>query len=88
MEMNPTPQREHQWLQRMVGEWTCEATASMGPDKPAETCRGTESVRTLGGLWILAVGQGEMPGGGTATTQMALGYTRSASASPARSSRR
>jgi hypothetical protein len=35
---------------------------------------GTEHVRSLGGLWILAEGQCEMPGGGTATTLMTLGY--------------
>lgn len=34
----------------------------------------TESVRSLGGLWILAEGQSEMPGGGAATTMMTLGY--------------
>jgi hypothetical protein len=46
----------------------------MGPDKPAETFRGTETVRSLGGLWVVCEGRGEMPGGGTATTIMTLGY--------------
>ncbi len=36
--------------------------------------RGVEVVRSLGGLWIVAEGGGEMPGGGTATTIMTLGY--------------
>jgi hypothetical protein len=36
--------------------------------------QGTESVRSIGGLWIVAEGQGEMPGGGTATSMMTLGY--------------
>jgi Protein of unknown function (DUF1579) len=31
-------------------------------------------VRSLGGLWILAEGQGEMPGCGAATTVLTLGY--------------
>jgi len=70
--MNAEPQKEHQWLQQLVGEWRYEAT--MAPDKPEEACTGTESVRTLGGLWILAEGQGEMPGGGAATTLVTLGY--------------
>jgi len=35
---------------------------------------GTESVRSLGGLWILAEGQGETPGSGSATTILTLGY--------------
>ena len=68
------PQQEHQWLQRFVGEWTFEGEAAMEPGKPAETFKGTEIARPLGGLWILAEGQGEMPGGGPATTVMTLGY--------------
>ncbi len=68
------PQKEHRWLQTLVGEWTSEAEATMEPGKPPETCRGTESVRSLGGLWVLAEGQGEMPGGGAATMLMTLGY--------------
>lgn len=58
----------------LVGEWTSEADATMEPGKPPEKFKGTESVRSLGGLWILAEGQGEMPGGGAATTMMTLGY--------------
>ena len=72
--MNAEPQKEHHWLQKFVGDWTFEGEASMSPDKPPESCVGTESVRSLGGLWILAEGQGEMPGGGPATTLMTIGY--------------
>lgn len=72
--MQAEPQKEHQWLQKLVGEWTSEAEATMGPDKPPEKFTGTESVRSLGGLWILAEGRGEMPGGGAATTLLTLGY--------------
>src|SRR5262245_47179875 len=72
--MNAEPQKEHQWLQRLVGEWTSEAEAVMGPDKPPEKFKGTDSVRTIGGLWTVCEGRGEMPGGGTATTIMTLGY--------------
>src|SRR6266542_7081305 len=72
--MKTEPQKEHQWLQKLVGEWTFEAEATMGPGKPTERAEGTESVRSLGGLWFLAEGQGEMPGGGAATTLMTLGY--------------
>lgn len=68
------PQEQHRWLQKLVGEWTSEMVASMGPDKPPETFRGIETVRTLGGLWVLLEGRGEMPGGGTALTIMTLGY--------------
>lgn len=72
--MQAEPQKEHQWLQKLVGEWTCETKAKMGADQPPKKATGTESVRSLGGFWILAEGQGEMPGGGAATTMMTLGY--------------
>ncbi len=68
------PQTEHQWLQKLVGEWTYENESSMGPDKPPEKFRGTETVRSVGGLWVVCESRGEMPGGGTATMVMTLGY--------------
>jgi hypothetical protein len=68
------PQREHEWLQKMVGEWTSEGECTTEPGKPPEQFRGTESVRSLGGLWVVAEGQGEMPGCGTATTILTLGF--------------
>jgi hypothetical protein len=72
--MKAEPQNEHRWLQKLVGDWTYEGEASIEPDKPAEKMTWTETVRSLGGLWILAEGHGEMPGGGTGTTIMTLGY--------------
>ncbi|NEP20431.1 MAG: DUF1579 domain-containing protein [Leptolyngbya sp. SIO4C1] len=72
--MPEQPQQQHDWLQKLVGEWTYESQAMMGPDQPDETFTGTESVRSLGGLWVIAEGQGEMCGGGDMTTIMTLGY--------------
>lgn len=72
--MKAEPQKEHAWLQRLVGDWTSEVESLMGPDKPPEKFIGTESVRSLGGLWVLCEGRGEMPGGGLAATLMTLGY--------------
>ena len=72
--MKAESQKEHQWLHKLLGEWTSEAEATMEPGKPPETFKGTESVRSLGGLWVLAEGHGEMPGGGAATTMMTIGY--------------
>jgi Protein of unknown function (DUF1579) len=68
------PQAEHQWLQKLVGEWTSEGEADMGPDKPPMKSKGSERVRSLGGLWVICDGQGEMPGGGQATMVMTLGF--------------
>jgi Protein of unknown function (DUF1579) len=74
MDTGTSPQKEHEWLRKLVGEWTYEIQAVMEPGKPAETFRGTERVRSLNGLWALAEGEGEMPGGVVATTMMTLGY--------------
>ena len=68
------PQKEHRWLQKLLGEWTFEGSATMAPDKPTEKFEGTESVRPLGEFWILAEAKGDMPGAGPATTMMTLGY--------------
>ena len=74
--MNTEPQKEHQWLQKLVGEWTYESDGPATPGQPPAKCTGTESVRSLGGFWVLADGQGEMPGGGAATMILTLGYDR------------
>ena len=70
----PEPQAEHRWLQQLVGAWTLDGEATMELGQPPATFTGTERVRSLGDLWFLAEGEGEMPGGGTATTLMTLGY--------------
>ena len=72
--MKTEPQKEHQWLQKLVGEWICEGEATMTPGQPPEKWKATESVRSLGGLWTLGEGTGEMPDGGVSTTVMTLGY--------------
>jgi hypothetical protein len=72
--MKAEPQKEHQWLQKLVGEWTMEGESDMGPDKPPSKTTGTERVRSLGGLWTVGEGRGEMPDGGEATMIMTLGY--------------
>ncbi len=72
--MQAEPQKEHQWLQRLVGEWTFEVESTVEPGKPPETFKGTERVRSLGGLWVVCEARGEMPGGGFTETIMTLGY--------------
>jgi len=72
--MKAEPQKEHQWLQRLVGDWAYEAEAAMGPGQPPAKSRGTESVRPLGALWVVGEGEGECPGGGPAKTMLTIGY--------------
>jgi len=72
--MKTEPLKEHQWLNKLAGEWTYEGEALMEPGKPPERFKGTERVRSVGGLWAFFEGHGEMPDGGEATTFMTLGY--------------
>jgi hypothetical protein len=72
--MKAEPHKEHEWLQRFVGEWTFEGECVMGPDQPPMKSTGSESVRSIGGLWVMGEGRGEMPGGGPSTSIVTLGY--------------
>jgi hypothetical protein len=74
MECKVEPREQHHWLHKLIGDWTCESECSMGPDKPREKFKGSETVRSLGGIWVVAEGTGEMPGGDVAATMMTLGY--------------
>jgi hypothetical protein len=46
----------------------------MGPDQPAMVMTGRETVRMLGGLWVICEGSGEVPDGSTMTYVMTLGF--------------
>ncbi|MET1027568.1 MAG: DUF1579 domain-containing protein [Dongiaceae bacterium] len=72
--MKAEPQKEHHWLQQLAGDWVYEGEAECGPGKPPMNFNGTESVRSLGGVWVVAEGKGEMPDGSPATMIMTLGY--------------
>lgn len=72
--MFASPQKEHAWLQQLVGEWTFESECIGEPGKPAEKFRGSEQVKSLGGLWVIGEGQGEMPGGNTGQMLITLGF--------------
>jgi hypothetical protein len=64
---------EHRWLERLVGEWTYEMEAD-GPDGEPVKDTGTESVRSLEGVWIVCEGRGQMTDGAPAVTLMTLGF--------------
>lgn len=72
--MMAKPQQEHDWLTQLVGEWTFEGECMMGPDEAPMKNKGTCSMRTIGGLWLLGEGKGEMPGGGMMTSLLTMGY--------------
>ncbi|MEW5797009.1 MAG: DUF1579 domain-containing protein [Candidatus Zixiibacteriota bacterium] len=76
--MKVEAQKEHAWLRRMVGGWTYEIEACMKPGEAPVKFGGREVVRSAGDIWIIADGEGEMPGGGTGKTMLTAGYdTRS-----------
>ena len=73
--MKTEPQKEHQWLHRLVGEWTYEIDVPGKAGGPPSKMTGTESVRSFGGLWILGEGRGEMPDGSVAASLITLGFS-------------
>lgn len=67
------PQAEHLWLRKFLGVWRSETEMTI-PGSPPETSTGTESVRSLGDLWILGEGKSELPQGGMLESMLTLGY--------------
>lgn len=68
------PQKEHRWLQKLEGDWSFESEGPAEPGQPAWKSTGTESVRSLDGIWIIGEGQGEMPDGSVGSNILTLGY--------------
>ena len=69
------PTAQHRWLQQLLGNWTFAGEADIAPGEPPVRNSGTQTVRPLGDLWILAEGESEMPGGaGIGRTIITLGY--------------
>ena len=58
----PEPEKEHLWLQQLIGEWTVESECSMGLDQPPMKANRRESVRSLGTLWTIGEGSDDTPG--------------------------
>jgi hypothetical protein len=72
--MKAEPQKEHQWLQKLVGDWTFEAECPPGPDGVVYKSRGAEVVRPLGDFWVMGEGAGEMPDGSPARMVLTIGF--------------
>lgn len=73
--MHVEPRQEHGWLERMVGDWTYEGECRMGPDQPPMKISGVETVRSVGGLWMIAEGEAPSPdGSGSSKSVMTLGF--------------
>jgi hypothetical protein len=70
MQNPPVPQ--HAWLRQLLGSWTYESEAVMGPGEPPMTFTGNEKVRMLGDLWVIC--EGEIAGEEVGHTVMTLGF--------------
>jgi hypothetical protein len=61
-ELKPRPPaKEHLWLQQLAGEWDTEVAAVVEPGQPPKRSKGTESIRAVGGFWVLSEIQGTCP---------------------------
>jgi len=74
VEMGTKPVQEHQWLQKLVGEWRVETEMTMGSGQPKQKSESTESVKSVGGLWAFVEGNMTMPDGTPMTDYLVLGY--------------
>jgi hypothetical protein len=67
----PPPGEHHRWLDQFVGTWTIDA-GTIGEGEP--TIKGTETVRSLGGRWVIGDQKSELPGMGPMDAVLTLGY--------------
>ena len=69
----PKPTEQHDWLQKLVGEWTT-ATEIYLPGGEIMNTTGTESVRSIGGFWV--VNEGDSSGMGLEFNSiLTIGYS-------------
>ena len=69
----PSPQPEHLWLRKLLGDWTHEM--DLGPEHPGATATGTERGRAIGEVWVQLEGAGTTPVSGVPTTTiLTLGF--------------
>lgn len=62
-----SPQEQHRWLERLLGEWTYASPSEPNFD-------GTETVKPIGGLWVVGESVSKMPDGQPALMRITLGY--------------
>ena len=67
------PDKAHEWLKQLEGEWVCESEAVMAPGQPAIKFKGSDATRSLGGFWTVSELKCDMMGE-TMTGLMTVGY--------------
>ena len=78
LSIQETPQSEaaleqHRWLEQLLGEWTVSYSATMEPGADPVLWTATESVRSIGGLWVVAEGSA-LSGHDPFTSLLTIGY--------------
>lgn len=71
MKSEPTPQ--HLWLRQLIGEWAWTSACETAPGAVAEYT-GTEIVRPMGDLWVVAEMAGQYGEGETFGSRTQLGF--------------
>src|SRR5690606_22199932 len=72
--MEFTLTREHQWLGRLVGEWTWVHEVAPTGDTRVTRLEGTENYRSVGALWVVGESVGPLPEGGMHVSLTTLGW--------------
>lgn len=70
----PKPQKEHEWLGQLTGEWDTEGEVITEPGKPPMKTKGSETSRAIGGFWIQSEHKGDFFGA-PFTGILSLGYS-------------
>jgi hypothetical protein len=68
----PAPQTEHKWLTQLVGEWDTEGEMNVPGSVPIKST-GTDTVRMLGGFWLVSDVKGDVMGT-SVEARLTLGY--------------
>ena len=67
------PQKDHEWLHQLLGNWKVHHDCEM-PDGTKSMTEGTMNCRSLGGMWLICESMGESPEGEAWSSLMTLGF--------------
>ena len=67
------PQKEHELLERFLGDWETESEMMQGPNQPPMKCKGQLHASALGKMWLVANVENDIMGT-KMNAQFTLGY--------------
>jgi hypothetical protein len=68
------PTKEHQWLGRLIGDWSWSHDVPATGDTRVTHLEGTETYRAIGSLWVQGEAVGPLPDGGVSVALTTLGW--------------